>query len=69
MEKRMFKTVCSNCEEDTEVPFKPDGKRPVYCRTCLQKHRVKENYKNDRRNGGRNVRREEEDEDYDEEYD
>ena len=22
----------------TEVPFKPDGTRPVYCKECYQKH-------------------------------
>ncbi|MBN1861589.1 MAG: hypothetical protein JW840_09040, partial [Candidatus Thermoplasmatota archaeon] len=24
-----------------QVPFKPDGNRPVYCRDCYQKHRPK----------------------------
>ncbi|MFY9463173.1 MAG: CxxC-x17-CxxC domain-containing protein [Candidatus Sungiibacteriota bacterium] len=34
---KMFETVCSNCGKKTTVPFKPDGKRPVYCLECLRK--------------------------------
>ena len=33
--------TCSDCGKKSEVPFKPDGKRPVYCRDCFQKHRPK----------------------------
>lgn len=32
-----FETVCSNCGKSTTVPFKPDGKRPAYCLTCMKK--------------------------------
>ena len=32
----MFETKCWNCGKDTTVPFKPDGKRPVYCLSCLK---------------------------------
>jgi len=31
--------VCSDCGQKTQVPFKPTGDRPVYCRDCFQKHR------------------------------
>ena len=27
---------CANCKKWTKVVFKPDGKRPVYCKTCLK---------------------------------
>lgn len=27
---------CSRCGKDTEVPFRPDGIRPVYCKLCLE---------------------------------
>lgn len=37
--KVMHKTVCSDCCAETQVPFKPDPKKPVYCRKCLPKHR------------------------------
>jgi len=31
---------CSECEaEITELPFEPDGDRPLYCRSCHQKQR------------------------------
>jgi CxxC-x17-CxxC domain-containing protein len=33
----MFDAKCSICGKDTSVPFKPDGKRPIYCKTCIAK--------------------------------
>ncbi|MFW9852760.1 MAG: CxxC-x17-CxxC domain-containing protein, partial [Candidatus Thorarchaeota archaeon] len=38
---RFYKTVCSMCETETQVPFRPDGKRPVYCKICYQKVKSK----------------------------
>lgn len=35
-EEKMHETVCWNCGKTTTVPFKPDGKRPVYCLSCLK---------------------------------
>ncbi|MDH5363405.1 MAG: DNA-directed RNA polymerase [Aigarchaeota archaeon] len=35
----MHKAVCADCGEECEVPFKPDGTRPVYCRECFAKRR------------------------------
>jgi CxxC-x17-CxxC domain-containing protein len=32
-----FKTVCSSCGKETEVPFKPEPGRPVYCKDCMNK--------------------------------
>lgn len=34
-----FDAKCSDCGIDIQLPFKPDGKRPVYCKECLKKHR------------------------------
>jgi len=31
--------ICSACKTATQVPFKPNGFSPVYCRTCLPKHK------------------------------
>lgn len=28
--------VCQSCGKDFKAPFKPDGKRPVYCKNCLK---------------------------------
>ncbi|MDY9927788.1 MAG: CxxC-x17-CxxC domain-containing protein [Methanosarcina sp.] len=38
--REMHKTTCSDCKAETEVPFKPDPERPVYCRDCLPNHRT-----------------------------
>jgi CxxC-x17-CxxC domain-containing protein len=39
--REMHKVTCAECGKETEVPFKPDGSRPVYCRDCFQKHKRK----------------------------
>jgi CxxC-x17-CxxC domain-containing protein len=31
------RTTCSECREETTVPFKPTQGRPVLCRSCFQK--------------------------------
>jgi len=33
---KSHETICWNCGKQTTVPFKPDGKRPVYCASCLK---------------------------------
>lgn len=38
-ERTLHTVTCSDCGEEAEVPFKPTGDRPVYCRDCYQKHR------------------------------
>lgn len=35
--REMFKTVCDNCKNDCEVPFKPTSGKPVYCSDCFEK--------------------------------
>ncbi|NPV63385.1 MAG: hypothetical protein HPY61_12310 [Methanotrichaceae archaeon] len=37
--REMHDAVCSDCGKQTQVPFKPDQDRPVYCQECYQKHR------------------------------
>lgn len=37
--REMHKVTCAECGKETEVPFKPDGTRPVYCKECYQKRR------------------------------
>jgi len=34
-----YDVVCSDCGKPCSVPFKPDGRRPVYCRECFAKRR------------------------------
>lgn len=31
----VFKTICSVCNKPCEVPFKPNGKKPVFCDSCF----------------------------------
>ena len=33
------RTVCSACQKETTVPFKPTQGRPVLCRECFQQRR------------------------------
>jgi hypothetical protein len=42
--REMHTVTCADCGKETQVPFKPDGTRPVYCRECYQKHRPKRDY-------------------------
>ena len=37
--RQMFPATCASCGKPTEVPFKPSGTRPVYCRECFQAQR------------------------------
>lgn len=37
--QKMYKAKCSECDIETEVPFKPDPDRPVYCRECYAKRK------------------------------
>lgn len=37
--KEMHKAVCAGCKKDCEVPFKPSGDRPVYCKECFSKRK------------------------------
>jgi len=34
-----FPAICSECKKKCEVPFRPTGDKPVYCRDCFGKQR------------------------------
>jgi CxxC-x17-CxxC domain-containing protein len=36
-QREMFKATCASCGVETQVPFKPNGLKPVYCRDCFQR--------------------------------
>lgn len=36
-DRQMFPAVCDNCGKDCEVPFKPNGSKPIYCSDCFRK--------------------------------
>ncbi|MCK5772616.1 MAG: hypothetical protein KAH57_02405 [Thermoplasmata archaeon] len=37
--REMHDAICAECKQETQVPFKPSGDRPVYCKDCYQKRR------------------------------
>ena len=37
--REMFKAVCAECKKECEVPFRPSGDRPVYCKECFSKRK------------------------------
>ncbi len=37
--REMHKATCAECKKECEVPFKPSGDRPVYCKDCFVKRR------------------------------
>lgn len=36
-DREMFPAVCDNCGNDCEVPFKPNGSKPIFCNDCFRK--------------------------------
>ncbi len=38
-ERSLHKAVCADCKKECEVPFRPTGDRPVYCRDCFSKRK------------------------------
>ena len=51
---RAYREHCWQCGKITEVNFKPDGERPIYCKNCL----AKRSGKKPAQNGARGPRRE-----------
>ncbi len=37
--REMHKAICEECKKECEVPFKPSGDRPVYCKECFAKRK------------------------------
>ena len=52
-QKEMFSAVCATCNKACEVPFRPSGDRPVYCRDCFSASRGDAPRADFVRNGGR----------------
>lgn len=51
----MHKTTCSKCGKECEVPFKPTGSKPVFCRDCFREQGGPDRRSDDR--GPRNFER------------
>ncbi len=37
--RQLYSVKCAKCGKQTEVPFKPSGGRPVYCRDCYMQNK------------------------------
>ncbi|MHA1346949.1 MAG: CxxC-x17-CxxC domain-containing protein [Candidatus Heimdallarchaeaceae archaeon] len=35
----LYTVTCAKCNEETQIPFKPTGSKPVYCRKCFQEQK------------------------------
>lgn len=51
-EREMFQATCAACHEACEVPFRPSGGKPVYCKNCFDR-----SGRDEGRNEGRNFTR------------
>ncbi len=38
-EREMHPAKCSDCGQDTQVPFVPTEGKPVFCKECFQKYK------------------------------
>ncbi|HEB13520.1 MAG TPA: hypothetical protein ENI13_00910 [candidate division CPR3 bacterium] len=39
-QQQLYDAKCATCGKDTKVVFEPDGKRPVYCKSCRKKQQA-----------------------------
>ena len=59
-ERTYTRVVCADCNKECEIPFKPSGDRPVYCKECFSKRKAGGpfNANRDNRPDGREFHRE-----------
>jgi len=46
----MHQATCANCGKSCEVPFRPTGNKPVYCRECFQNNQGSDTQRTENRN-------------------
>lgn len=39
MGRQLYDVTCAKCGKPAQVPFKPSGDRPVYCKECYAQQR------------------------------
>ncbi len=44
-ERVLHRAICADCKKQCEVPFKPSGERPVYCKDCFSKRKARSPFK------------------------
>ncbi len=48
--KTMHKAICAGCGKTCEVPFKPNGQKPVYCNECFSDQKDENKGSSEKRN-------------------
>jgi len=49
----LHSATCAKCKKETQVPFKPTGSKPVYCRECFQEQKPRDGSRQERRSPSR----------------
>lgn len=44
-ERNFTQVICADCKKECEVPFRPSGDRPVYCKECFSKRKGGSSFK------------------------
>ena len=44
-ERTYTRVICADCNKECEIPFKPSGDRPVYCKECFSKRKGGDSFK------------------------
>lgn len=57
-QRTLHRAICADCKKECEVPFKPSGERPVYCKDCFSKRKGGSGGSFNERSGNRPRRRE-----------
>jgi len=46
---QQYKAICSKCNKETTLPFKPTGSKPVYCRECFRDQKPRGSFRQSKR--------------------
>lgn len=49
--RKLYSATCAECNDRCEVPFRPNGERPVFCKNCFDKQAPQDGF--DRREAPR----------------
>ena len=55
-ERTYHRVVCAECGKECEIPFKPSGDRPVYCKECFSRRKTGSQFNGNRDNVSREHR-------------
>jgi len=49
-ERTYTRVICAECNKECEIPFKPSGDRPVYCKECFSNRKKGSSFNSSRDN-------------------